>query len=384
MQIIDILNRGDYDTDDEYDGEMTRKREHVVCFLPTGIVSRWLSLLKREPKGPNSGSKRRFPSSKAEEKNREIEWCRRGKEIEREEVGQSLTLCCSSDGAKGESSSSTIAEETAGASNVVAPLGKHMKDLSFNLGLGVGLAFLVAATKNEYCKMMELQAQMEMLLKEAKDGLCLRDVISKQSDPHDNVPCFTEESHDGGKTDYHLSVQNCASFQHLVDSEITMECDEFSKCDTPTGEGIVGMEKLGAELESELELMQINLDTGVFMRHPQEQLREGDDDTVPSGSQSTSFIEVDNLQDADTEDYYGVSPTELERKLHELLEERQQERIAELEFALECTMHKLREKEMEVSWWKDTAQLLSQHVPVATCLSSQVPWFQRAITSRKS
>ncbi|XP_010275794.1 PREDICTED: protein POLAR LOCALIZATION DURING ASYMMETRIC DIVISION AND REDISTRIBUTION-like isoform X2 [Nelumbo nucifera] len=367
MRIIDILNSGDDDTDDECDGERTRKGEHVACSLPTGIVSHWFYLLKRESKGKSSRSKGRFASSRSEEKKRDDEWWRKGKKIERE-VGGSLFLCSSKDGAKGESSSSSVSEDTAGTSNVVAPLGKHMKDLSFNLGLGVGLAFLVAATKNEYRKMMELQAQMEILLKEAKDGLCRGDVISKNSDPHDNLPCFTEESHGGGKTDYHLSVQNCASFQHMVDSEIIPECVEFSKGDTPTREGVVGMDLLEEEIQSKLEQMQINLDTGDG--HLEEQLREVDDDTIPSGSQSTSTVEADNLQEADSEDYYGVSPRKLERRLHELLEERQQERIAELEFALECAMSKLHEKEMEVSWWKDTARLISQHVPEATRLSS--------------
>ena len=67
---------------------------------------------------------------------------------------------------------------------------------------------------------------------------------------------------------------------------------------------------------------------------------------------------------------YGVPPTELEIRLHELLEARQQERVEELEAALECTIHKLHEKEIEVSWWKDTARLISQHVPGPSRFSS--------------
>lgn len=51
--------------------------------------------------------------------------------------------------------------------------------------------------------------------------------------------------------------------------------------------------------------------------------------------------------------YRGVSACVLERKLHELVETRQQEKIAELESELECTKQKLREKEMELQWWKE-------------------------------
>lgn len=60
---------------------------------------------------------------------------------------------------------------------------------------------------------------------------------------------------------------------------------------------------------------------------------------------------------------YSVPPVELERRLHEVLEERQQQRIYELETALERAMHYLEEKQRELSWWKDTARLVSQHVP---------------------
>lgn len=66
--------------------------------------------------------------------------------------------------------------------------------------------------------------------------------------------------------------------------------------------------------------------------------------------------EVTDLQE-------GVLPTELERKLHELLEARQQEQIKELEGALECAKQEIIEKESEVSWWKETAKVISKHIP---------------------
>lgn len=59
---------------------------------------------------------------------------------------------------------------------------------------------------------------------------------------------------------------------------------------------------------------------------------------------------------------FGVPPYELERRLHELLEERQQEQIKELESALECAKGKIRKTELEVAWWKNTTHLISQHV----------------------
>jgi hypothetical protein len=48
---------------------------------------------------------------------------------------------------------------------------------------------------------------------------------------------------------------------------------------------------------------------------------------------------------------------ELERRLHELLHQRNQERIEELEAALRRAERRLFEKEMEASLWKDTAKM---------------------------
>ena len=69
-------------------------------------------------------------------------------------------------------------------------------------------------------------------------------------------------------------------------------------------------------------------------------------------------------------DPHGVEPHELERRLHELLEARQEKRINELEAALEHSKIVLREKEIEATWWKDTARLFSQqHVKDTSSLS---------------
>jgi hypothetical protein len=57
----------------------------------------------------------------------------------------------------------------------------------------------------------------------------------------------------------------------------------------------------------------------------------------------------------------GVPARVLERRLHELRQSRHEERIAELETELERAQRKLREKEREVSRWRDTAKLVSRH-----------------------
>lgn len=72
---------------------------------------------------------------------------------------------------------------------------------------------------------------------------------------------------------------------------------------------------------------------------------------------------VEEIHEMNNSEFYGVSPRDLERKLHEVLEERQMERINELESALEYAMQQLEEKERELGWWKDSARLVTQRLP---------------------
>lgn len=133
-----------------------------------------------------------------------------------------------------------------------------------------------------------------------------------------------------------------------------------------------GMAELEAELEVELELMEQNL------------IAEYSSDRTFSDSE---MMDTDSMIDAVHEDLdisgipyknvpqwknnniereahlpsYGVSPTELSRRLHELLERRREEQIEELKANLKNAQEKLLAKEMELSWWKERAlKLLKQ------------------------
>lgn len=80
-------------------------------------------------------------------------------------------------------------------------------------------------------------------------------------------------------------------------------------------------------------------------------------------SHSTNFGEIIDDHEPSDDLSFGVHPIELERRLHELLETRLEERVTDLEYALECTKQKVVEKETEITWWKDTARLILQHIP---------------------
>lgn len=79
----------------------------------------------------------------------------------------------------------------------------------------------------------------------------------------------------------------------------------------------------------------------------------------PEGDDSL-YVDIDfhdsmPVQDAELlyESDFVVPPLELERRLWQVLEQRQEERICELENDLHMTNEKVTAKEVEVQWWKD-------------------------------
>lgn len=141
-----------------------------------------------------------------------------------------------------------------------------------------------------------------------------------------------------------------------------MQLNQSSGCESRQ-EHVEGIEELDAELEAELECLQLQLDAETsFKQSYQEMIMVAPKESASASGCSTSFGEVMNPDDEVTEFQGRVPPIELERRFHELLEIRLQERIKELEASLGRLEQKPSEKERSISWWKDIARLLLQHV----------------------
>ncbi|KAF8389214.1 hypothetical protein HHK36_025907 [Tetracentron sinense] len=341
MRIVDFLNE-EHDDDFE-DHNMINQSQR------RSILSRWLSFLKRSS----------VASSRSEERRRKSDWKWRKEKKEGESDHQSILLAFSTDRMTSESVVST------GSSGMLGSSGRYSKEVSFNLGVGAGVLFLIAASKNEYNKMMELRRQMELVFNDLKDTSQRNDVINKPNESNDNLSDSTTDLQEVVNIDTYLVIQNHALSYQLVDAETTMECDQSSKCDMARREEcLAGMDQLEAELEVELERLQLQLD---IEDSPEQLIEMVIENTTPDRSLSINVDEVDDFQEVDSGYHCEFSPNELKRRLHELLEARQEERITELELALECAKRKLLEKEMEVSWWKETVRFVSQHGPEGIC-----------------
>ncbi|XP_057958192.1 protein POLAR LOCALIZATION DURING ASYMMETRIC DIVISION AND REDISTRIBUTION-like [Malania oleifera] len=317
-------------------------------FSPRAALSRWLSSVK--------GSKvQSVESQRREEKEEE------GGEA----IGGSVHTGFLMNGPKDNELSSSNSEECGGGSEVIHESGRCKQETCFNLGVGFGLIFLIATSKNELNKMMELRTEMETFLQNVKKEWQGKDTYSKTVDSNDNFSYSTTESIEGSNANGHMPPQYHIESSIKQSLETPMLCKQYSECDKlGEEEHVKGMDQLEAELEAELERLELHLDIEDSLEQSQQQRIEVDiEDTAPRGSLSTTFGEAVDPPETSIRKQFGVCPNELERRLHEVVEARQQERIKELEAALDSANHMIREKEMEALWWKETMQLISQKVP---------------------
>lgn len=255
---------------------------------------------------------------------------------------------------KGPPPISSLREDKA---EVAVSSGRKPETVSFNLGIGVGLVFLLVKSASEFNKMIELQKQMETVLHDIKGEMQRKNVTSSYSASNNYTVISTSSFWGDESTSNPISLQNAA--YHLDNG---VEFDAKCMCETTLEKKrCLEINLLEEELEAELEHLQREAE-GSSVLPPQQNIELESENITHSECFSTNFVEASNEPKQEvTREHGGVCPRELERRLHELLESRQQERIAELETALECAEGKLLEKEKEICWWRDTARLVSKH-----------------------
>ncbi|CAN8326835.1 unnamed protein product [Cochlearia groenlandica] len=289
----------------------------VECYTPTRVVSRWFSGLRSSKEKREAG------------------------EEERDDVlgGYHLAPVRCSTKRLNESKLLDEKQETHRfeLQSKVAPLEK---------GIGSFLLYLVVASKTELDKMANLRMRMEMFLLNAKEELQKKEV-------HETPAMSLDQAEPTGHQFSPQVIWNLAS--SIFEGSSTSDLQEgYTECEVSKPEyyhqGTYRNSKLQADVAS-LPLCEKTEEK--HMKHQnQKQCKIKDDDHMKN-----------HIQEMVTDERYGVCPYELERKLHGLLETRQQEELRKLETALTRVERRLQEKETEVSWWKDAACLLAQRVP---------------------
>ncbi|VAI50712.1 unnamed protein product [Triticum turgidum subsp. durum] len=249
-----------------------------------------------------------------------------------------------------------------------------------SLGLGAGLVLLLSRGAAELSRMAELRAQMERLVMDVKAEArgSTRSDLSDGGHVDDGASVVKERIvfKDAGGEDAPLSRGSR---------------DAASACgDAGVGDAAAALDQMEAELEAELKRLQVDSDHDdeeecVRPRRDHQLESEAKSD-ISSESRSPACVDIDGVLgdaardckehedneeeeegDTDEEDeeskacHGGVPARVLERRLHELLQSRHEQRIAELQTELQRAQRKLRDKEREVSRWRDTANLVSNH-----------------------
>ena len=156
--------------------------------------------------------------------------------------------------------------------NILIYAGQCREDASFNLGLGCSLLYLIAASKNELTKMVELRKEVEMLLQNVKVELQRKDALCKPFESNDTIAYSTTDIQEGSNSNSKISLQSQTTSHVLQDSESIMVHDQLLiNNHHQKEEHVEGMDELEAELVAELELLQIHLDRENLTKHPQKQ-----------------------------------------------------------------------------------------------------------------
>ncbi|CAN6200966.1 unnamed protein product [Urochloa humidicola] len=270
----------------------------------------------------------------------------KGKEVVVVEKGDDLPVVAAA---------STSANESTAATDT-----KHS-----DLSVGLSLVFLLAKTSDEFNKMVKVRTEMEALLKEFKDEVRIK---SSTEGGHVDVPkdLNRESTTSSCVTDGNDHGASARMEYQVASSGVEPESYEKSFRDGGCCDAIDVFEE---EFEAEMEQLKVKYgsETPSFLPEEDEEeehYSEPYDDMSYYGNgvddDSGEIVEDKEHEEEDGDDddscYNGVSAVELERRLHELLHERNRDRIEELEAALRSAEKKLVEKELEVSLWKDTAK----------------------------
>ncbi|XP_058067647.1 uncharacterized protein LOC131216995 isoform X3 [Magnolia sinica] len=348
MRIVDFLKEGDGD-------EMIKKKIGSSSSLPSSprsILSRWIASLT-----PRCG----LSSAILKDKREELLWT--DGDGSKVVVGSLTRVAPDNEGLQLELGGDGCGQLDSGKGECAglkgSRCGKNVESGNqSHLGLIDGEEDDLSVNLEEGC------LSKESVSNELKESGSRQDLTGNTSAcSTSKQTAVSSDSHGVERMDEHLSIQNHGSSIHLRGGHSAVECVQSPNFSSTTeSEKYVGMDQLEAELEAELERLQLNLDgedlSGLGQHQYIEMIVEN---AAPARIFTQRFEEDDEPQEFHGNNVcYGVSPNELEKRLHEVLETRQQERIEELESALEYAERKLREKEMEIRWWKDNVHFLLQ------------------------
>ncbi|KAI3412449.1 uncharacterized protein J3R85_017387 [Psidium guajava] len=213
----------------------------------------------------------------------------------------------------------------------------------FCLGISIGTMSSILANQKEVDKLKELLKQTENLVQDLQEEIEMKDSLTVKELASENYE--SQDTHNGSLRD---TAPSPFSLEHSVIDRRVFTKESYSP---KVGETPDGMSKIEAELEAELERLGLNMNVSRLGRRLSSAEPE---DLGADFAQGELRSDVDGAQPIAKEDAnessgtstthsvnYAVSPTELTLRLHEVIQSRLENRIQELELALENSQRKV-------------------------------------------
>ncbi|XVF49962.1 hypothetical protein PTKIN_Ptkin04bG0058400 [Pterospermum kingtungense] len=235
--------------------------------------------------------------------------------------------------------------------------------LLFCLGIFIGIISSYIGNRGEVEKLRGLLKQTENLVQDLQEEVEMKDSLTVKELANENYN--SQKTYDASSHDRPTS----SSFEKNMDSSTIYDGKEsyYEKVE----ENLGSMSKIEAELEAELERLGLNMNVSNLERRLSD-LVELDPDFVADFAEGELRSDMVNgqalVQSASNKDRsgtstthsgnYAVSPQELSLRLHEVIQSRLEERVEELETALQNSQRrvKLMESERKSSWNLSNAQ----------------------------
>lgn len=255
--------------------------------------------------------------------------------------------------------------------DIVGQYERSQGALWFTYGVGIGVMFMIASGKCEIDKLTLLLHQTIGLVHELKRQLDERENSLQNNEMpkgcHGEIYTYQQEQLDAD-ADWKLEKE----YPNPVGTPFQDNESAGSVITDEPAQHVTGMVDPEAELQAELEYIQMDfLHTNSKLQrklsgfseltNSSVDMVEGElcADGLPGQWSSADKTPSEPLEISHV-DEYGVSPYELDRRLHDLLEKQQEDRISELEVELKSTETKLHVKERELQHWKEQVRCLAE------------------------
>ncbi|KAL4341168.1 hypothetical protein GQ457_08G036470 [Hibiscus cannabinus] len=231
--------------------------------------------------------------------------------------------------------------------------GRYNREVIFCLGITIGIICSYMANRREVEKLRELLKQTENLVRDLQEELEMKDSLAVKELVNEN--CESKETYDNSFPDRETNLSSLE-----INSNNLTRSDGKESYDQKAEESLKSMSKIEAELEAELERLGLNMNIPNPERRPPvlteldpnfvADFAEGElrSDVVTGHALAQSMSNEDRSGTSTTHSTnYDVSPRELSLHLHEVIRSRLEERVQELETALENSQRKVKLMESE-------------------------------------